>query len=277
LYRDGPARALSTGWSTLDQFYKIREGELTVVTGVPGAGKSEFIDAMMVNLARQYGWRFAVCSFENPAAEHIAKLAEKWAKAPFWDGPTPRMAEVDLRITVAELQERVFLIRADDESPTIDWILETAKSAVMRHGIRGLVIDPYNEIEHRRPREMSETEYVSQSLGKVKRFAQSHGVAVWFIAHPLKMHRDSNGKVPIPTLYDISGSANWSNKADVGITVSRPSFAHGNTDVEIHIRKVRHKAVGRVGQVTLQYDRAIGTYSDLPTSPAWNQKKRKAG
>jgi len=91
------------------------------------------------------------------------------------------------------------------------------------------------------------------------------------------MRRDNGGKMPVPTLYDISGSANWSNKADVGITVSRPSFAHGNTDVEIHIRKVRHKAVGRVGQVTLQYDRAIGTYSDLPTSPAWNQKKRKAG
>jgi len=145
-----------------------------------------------------------------------------------------------------------------------------------RSDLRGLVIDPYNEIEHRRPREMSETEYVSQSLGKVKRFAQSHGVAVWFIAHPLKMHRDSNGKVPIPTLYDISGSANWSNKADVGITVSRPSFAHGNTDVEIHIRKVRHKAVGRVGQVTLRYDRAIGTYSDVPTSPALNPRKRRA-
>jgi twinkle protein len=49
--------------------------------------------------------------------------------------------------------------------------------------IRGLVIDPYNEIEHKRPANQTETEYVSQLLGKVKRFAQVHGVHVWFVAH----------------------------------------------------------------------------------------------
>ena len=34
--------------------------------------------------------------------------------------------------------------------------------------IRGLIIDPYNEIEHHRPANVTETEYVSQLLGKVK-------------------------------------------------------------------------------------------------------------
>lgn len=41
-----------------------------------------------------------------------------------------------------------------------------------RYGIRGLVIDPYNELDHQRPAAMTETEYVSQMLGKIKRFAQ---------------------------------------------------------------------------------------------------------
>ena len=41
-----------------------------------------------------------------------------------------------------------------------------------RYGIRGLVIDPYNELDHQRPSYMSETEYVSQMLTKIKRFAQ---------------------------------------------------------------------------------------------------------
>jgi twinkle protein len=50
----------------------IRPGELSVVTGTPGSGKSEFIDARAVNLAQRYGWCFAVCSFENPAEEHIS-------------------------------------------------------------------------------------------------------------------------------------------------------------------------------------------------------------
>jgi hypothetical protein len=42
---------------------------------------------------------------------------------------------------------------------------------VFRYGVRGLVIDPYNELDHSREFE-SETEYVSQMLSKVKRFAQ---------------------------------------------------------------------------------------------------------
>jgi hypothetical protein len=92
----------------------------------------------------------------------------------------------------------------------------------MRHGINGLVIDPYNEIEHRRPPNMTETEYVSEMLGKVKRFAVNHDVHVWFVAHPVKM-QPQNGKMPVPTLYDISGSANWTNKPDVGLVV-HPQF-----------------------------------------------------
>lgn len=48
----------------------------------------------------------------------------------------------------------------------------TALPPIPRFGIHGLVIDPYNEINHSRSREMSETEYVSVLMSKVKRFAQ---------------------------------------------------------------------------------------------------------
>jgi twinkle protein len=96
LYRDGRRRGISTGWRSLDEFMTIRPGELTVVTGVPGSGKSELLDALAVNLAHSHGWRFALASFENPPEEHIAKLAEKHSGLPFWDGPTRRMSESDL-------------------------------------------------------------------------------------------------------------------------------------------------------------------------------------
>lgn len=44
-------RGISTGWKNLDPFYKVIPGEVTIVTGVPNSGKSEFIDALMVNLS----------------------------------------------------------------------------------------------------------------------------------------------------------------------------------------------------------------------------------
>ena len=86
LFNGGDGRGESTGFDNLDELYTVAEGMLTVVTGIPGSGKSEFVDQLMINLARKSGWRFAVCSFENPPAYHIAKMAEKVMGKPFYDG-----------------------------------------------------------------------------------------------------------------------------------------------------------------------------------------------
>ena len=94
----------------------------------------------------------------------------------------------------------------------------TLHIGVCRYGIRGLLVDPYNELDHQRPSHMSETEYVSQMLTKVKRFAQHHDVHVWFVAHPRQL-RDWKGQPP--TMYDISGSAHFINKADNGLVIHR--------------------------------------------------------
>ena len=92
-----------------------------------------------------------------------------------------------------------------------------------RYGIRGLVIDPYNELDHQRPVHMNETEYVSQMLTKVKRFAQHNDVHVWFVAHPRQLQ---GWRGEPPNLYDISGSAHFINKADNGLVI------HRNRDLE---------------------------------------------
>lgn len=55
----------STGWHSLDRIYRVVPGELSVVTGVPNSGKSEWIDALLCNLALSNGWTFALCSMEN--------------------------------------------------------------------------------------------------------------------------------------------------------------------------------------------------------------------
>jgi hypothetical protein len=44
---------------------QVVPGELSIVTGVPNSGKSEWIDALLCNLARLHGWSFALCSMEK--------------------------------------------------------------------------------------------------------------------------------------------------------------------------------------------------------------------
>jgi len=131
---------------------------------------------------------------------------------------------------------------------------------VLRYGIRGLLVDPYNELDHRRPGNVSETEYVSQMLTRIKRFAAHHDVHVWFVAHPRQLQ---NWRGEPPGLYEISGSAHFVNKCDNGLVVHRnrtdPARA---SEVRILVQKVRNKVAGRIGETTLLYDRASGRYAD---------------
>lgn len=267
LWRGESAKAFSTGWQRMDEFYKVRPGELCVVTGFPGSGKSQFIDALCMNLVENHDWKIAICSFENPPENHLTKMLELKTRAPFWPGPTHRITEPEINEYMRWIEDHYIFIRDEEDSPTIDWILETARMAVLRHGIRGLVIDPYNEIEHKRHNGQTETEYVSEILSKVKRFAQNSGVHVWFIAHPAKPQR-FQGKVVSPTLFDISGSSHWVNKADVGIVVIRNYDDDHKLETSIRIDKVRFKEVGHVGEVLMEYQVVSGRYLALkPPAP----------
>src|SRR5438270_5291820 len=173
----------------------IAPSQLSVVTGIPNHGKSEFLDALLVGLAKRNGWHVAMCSFENQPPQQMTKLAEKYLGLPFRDGPTRRMTRADAKAALDWLDEHFFFIRADDDAPaTVDWILERARAAVLRYGSNALVVDPYNEIEHRRPPNVTETEFISQMLGKMKRFAQNHELHVFIVAHPAKPVRDG-GKI----------------------------------------------------------------------------------
>lgn len=267
--KDG--QGVSTGWGSVDKYYKVVPGELTIVTGVPNSGKSEWIDALLANLSEMHGWTFAMCSMEKRATDHARQLAEKFVGRPFFDLPyargVKRMTFDELDAAMDWVDDRFHLIRYEDEQlPSVDWVLEIAKAAVYRYGIRGLVIDPYNELDHQRPSSMSETEYVSQMLTKVKRFAQTAGVHVWFVAHP-KQLREWKGQAP--NLYDISGSAHFINKADNGIVVhrNRDPNSQSAAQVEILVRKVRNKAAGTIGDCVLEYERINGRYLDMENHP----------
>src|SRR5688500_6049465 len=88
LWKSGLPSGFKTGWRPLDPYYTVVPGQLTIVTGWPGSGKSEWVDALAVNLL-DAGWGFAFFSPENQPYElHLAKLAVKCSGKPFGAGPT---------------------------------------------------------------------------------------------------------------------------------------------------------------------------------------------
>ena len=255
-------RGLSTGWPHLDDLYRVAPGMVSIVTGLPGSGKSEWLDDLVVNMAELHGWRFGVCSMENPLDEHGGKLVEKRVAKPFRSqGPDMfAMTDDEVREATAWVNKHFYFIRDEgDEPQPLAWVLERAKTLVVRDGIRGLIIDPYNELENAREKHQTETEYIGQFLQRLNRFAMRHGVHIWLVAHPAKMYAERGKELPVPGLYDISGSANWANKASIGITISRPDMT--KPEVEIHVKKVKFRRVGQVGIQYLRWNKATGKYA----------------
>jgi twinkle protein len=265
LLREGLPGGVSTGWESMDRHYTVQPGQLTVVTGIPSHGKSQVLDALMINLAEEHGWVFAVCSPENmPVSRHIAKLAEQYTGKPFRVGPTARISPYELIHAMDWLHEH-FIFIAPDEVLTISALLQQSKALVTRHGIRGLIIDPWNEFDHTRPHGQTETEAISISLGQIRRFARAYGVHVWLVAHPQKLYRRDDGSYPVPTPYDISGSAHWRNKADNSITVWR-DLKEPTSLVQIHIQKIRFREIGSPGLVELRFNPVNGRYEELDST-----------
>lgn len=255
LYQKGTGKGASTGYSSLDQIYTVAPSQLTVVTGYPSSGKSNWVDQIMVNLARTEDWKFAICSFENQPEIHITRLMELFIGKRFFDGNN-RMSENEKNMAFKWVNEHFLFIDSNgDEPSTLDSILSRAKVALMRIGIRGLVIDPYNFIEM--DKSDTETQVISGMLTKVQRFIKAHGLHCWFVAHPSKVSRQGVEQ-PRPDGMSISGSMAWWAKTDCGVTIHRGDGAV----VEVAVWKCRHRWVGTQGETTLLYNKQAGTYSE---------------
>ena len=255
LYAKGTGKGFSTGYSSVDSVYTVAPAQLTVVTGYPSSGKSNFIDQIMVNLARDHQWKFAVCSFENLPEIHISRLMEIYTKRRFFEGKD-RMTESDRDIAFKFVKDHFLFIDTNGEEPsTLDSILERARAAVKRMGVRGLVIDPYNYIELPKG-DGTETAAISDMLTRVQKFCKAHDVHTWFIAHPSKITRHGMEQ-PRPDGMSIAGSMAWWAKTDCGLTVHRKEH-----HVEIAVWKCRYRWVGTQGETTMLYNKTAGTYSE---------------
>lgn len=265
LFERGMQKGVTIGHENFDRLLSFETKRLCVVTGIPGSGKSEFIDEIAERLNLRYGWKFAYFSPENaPLAYHASKLIEKFTGKHF---NKSYLSYGEYRQVKEHIEQNFFFI-APSESYKVDTILERAKYLVRRRGIKALVIDPYNRLESEQGRK-NETQYISELLDRLTNFAQQNDILIILMAHPTKLPKNKDGKIEAPTLYDISGSANFFNKADFGIVVHRNRIQN---NVEVHIQKVKFKHLGECGTALFRYNINNGRYTPFVENiePNWD-------
>ncbi len=260
IYDGNEQRALSTGFKELDKIYKIMPGTFNLITGIPNHGKSNFLDQILLNLAENEGWNFALFSPEHSTPNHIRRLLEKRCRKPFDIGLHARISQDELNEGIQFLDDHFRFIESTEDIPNIEYILKKAKLAKQRFGIKGLVIDPFNQISPDRDYAKREDEHIRDIIAKCQQFARNHQMVVWMVAHPHKLQRNDSGVIPPPDLYQVSGSAHWANMSDVALVVHR-DFEDNST--QIITRKIREQGVyGHIGQVYFNFNNVKKVYEE---------------
>lgn len=270
-----PIEVAKTGWKTLDKKLKPFLGELMFVLGMPGHGKSAFVANLVANLYDQYAWKTAIYSPEEPIVPHLRdKFRRIRARRPLMALETEAIVACDEWIADSFKFIASDPTGEDEEDCSMEWLIERATEAVLRHGIKILVVDPWNELEHTHRRGESQTEYTGRALRMLNRFRRSYGVMVIVLIHPTKeVGKEGKGRMPTP--YDADGSAHFFNKADHFVIVFRPEEA--NTESVIRVAKVKFEGTGDKGSVRLKFDRDSSRYDTLTKEENEDDEEERQG
>lgn len=251
----GEVQTIPIGVPGLSEYLSVVPGTLTVLTGYAGQGKTSLTMAIVANLVR-HNVPVTIGTFETmprPILERrlraaIIGCAEKSI-------PAAKIPEADELI--ADNLNIISQSVDEDDEMALEDVLELARVTVLRDGCKMLILDPWNEIEHKRRPDESETEYTGRALRMLRRFAKDYDVAVWIVAHPAKPDSASS-KTSVPGLYHVSGSANWANKPDYGLCYTRPNK---DTNIaKVYVLKVKMGLPGKEGDVEIAYDWRTSNY-----------------
>jgi twinkle protein len=252
----------NTGWRALDAHLRPFYPALMTITGLAGAGKSTFAMQLGIDMARIHKWPLAIASPEMARLEVVDTLRRAYLR----DNPN-RCSIEEVEDVDEWINSSVVFIDPDpveDETHDVRWFLDRAAAAVVRYGCRQVILDPWNEIEHQRTGSENITEYTSRALRDIKAFNRSFGCMTTIVAHPSAKAAD---KRPDQIgLYDVSDSAHFANKSDIGIVVTRlGSNGEGASLGSIGVRKIKYQGTdkgGYLGTAQLMFDEERRVFFD---------------
>jgi twinkle protein len=217
---------ISAGWPELDAILWLYPGQFVVTTGEPESGKSIFWFNIICNLAHQRGVRTWMHVPEN-RSQLATQLRRIWGVR----GDQAFQYFIEEQCLSSEGEE---FDLADDPAWTLREVLRQAQHALDDDPALGLVyLDPWNEIEWAKQRDMSSTDYISDCLRQIKMFSRRNSVVVVMVAHPTKEAMKERQL----TLNDIGGSAAWWAKCDNGLIINRDK--EGRPTCEVRSEKCR--------------------------------------
>lgn len=233
---------------------------LSIVTGQPGHGKTEFFGQVWFEIARKYEIGICLASFETGPKPYLRRKF----RSLFNHGKREfEMTPEELGKADQFIHNHYRFVQHPDHTPELEWLLDMAEVAVIRHGCQVVQIDPWNRLEDSSEKGEREDKYILRCLKSMVAFAHDLNVHVQVIVHPSKMDSQLRGEPP--KLEDCSGAKAWDTVPDQGFSIHRPVVFDGQrrTEANFYVLKARFKELGYPCKLEVNYDLRTDTYVGL--------------
>jgi len=240
-FRKGIILGESTRFGEMDAYFRWKKGDINLCTGYANAGKSTFMLQLMLTKSIWDGWRWAIFSPENyPANDFYDDLVEMYVGKRLED-----CKEEDYIKACEFIGKHIFFVYPEDEHD-IESVHEKFRHLILKKGLDGVMIDPFNQLDSMQKAYQREDQYLSSVLKDIKRFALLNGISYNIVAHPKSPSYKEDRSLPVADMYDLAGGAMWGNKVDQIISYYRPRFHEdkNSKEVQIYIQKVKRKRTG---------------------------------
>lgn len=256
IWKNGFESVSGIGVPEVDEHFKIKTKEITLLSGYANYGKSQFLKWYMLMQVILYKRKFALFPPEDcPAEEFYHHLAEmligKICTPNISNGPT----EDEYRAAIMFLNQYIFFVYPKEAMPTPDHIKGIFLQVIMKEKVCACIIDPYNQLSHQYSGEQDHR-YLEGFLGNMTRFSQENNISVIIVAHPTKPSKLGTKNYPVPDHYSITGGSMWANKMDNILIYHRPYHQEepNSTKCQFHAKKIkRQHIVGKLGYSEFDY------------------------
>lgn len=246
---------ITTGIHDIDcELMKLFYGTLTVLSGLPGSGKTSFLCQLACQAVDQ-GENVWMFSREMPswmtkswvnyimAGRHHIKEYEDYNGARYFKVTQEAKTAID------EYYDKTWFLYRDDWSNKLDDLITSMEESVRKYGTKLLILDNLMTIDLDSS-ENNEMMKQTEAINKLIHFAMKYSVAVLLVAHPRKMPRDTDVGI-----YDISGTANIANLAHRTIGLKRIDHEKDKSNHDVRVTVIKDRMRGKGGmKIDMYYD-----------------------
>jgi twinkle protein len=260
-HEGGAPHGYESGWKCFDSLMGgVRTGELTILTGHTGSGKSAFGTSLMVQMAA-LGVPVVGASFENTALDFRWRIMQRIiGKYPHVrpDGSGVAMSRVERERGLAILSELPLYVVDKFGSMATNEFVGICEYAKRRLGAKFVLLD---HLHFMTQGALDRERFVlSESIHKLKETAINLDLAIWVVCHPSRNAREKKS----PDATDLHGSAALEQVADNVVAVQRvpEDEADGRLAARIHLLKLRRGRSGKLGSCDMEFSPASESLID---------------